>query len=101
MVTSISPYRAVRAQLRASLAAGDFVEIYVKASLLACERRDPKGLYKKAREGKISDMTGIGSPYEPPEDPELVLDTESSTPDESVQQVLGFLQKNGYIASQT
>jgi adenylylsulfate kinase len=73
----------------------------VKASLLACELRDPKGLYKKAREGKISDMTGIGSPYEPPEDPELVLDTESSTPDESVQQVLGFLQKNGYIASQT
>ncbi|HKP63763.1 MAG TPA: adenylyl-sulfate kinase [Polyangiales bacterium] len=101
MCAFISPYRAVRAQLRASLAPGDFVEIYVKASLLACERRDPKGLYKKAREGKISDMTGIGSPYEPPEDPELVLDTESSTPDESVQQVLGFLQKNGYIASQT
>lgn len=101
MCAFISPYRAVRAQLRTSLGAGDFVEIYVKASLLACERRDPKGLYKKAREGKISDMTGIGSPYEPPEDPELVLDTESSTPDESVQQVLGFLQKNGYIASQT
>jgi adenylylsulfate kinase len=101
MCAFISPYRAVRARLRESLASGDFVEIYVKASLLACEQRDPKGLYKKAREGKISDMTGIGSPYEPPEDPELVLDTESSTPDESVQQVLGFLQKNGYIASQT
>lgn len=101
MCAFISPYRAVRAQLRASLAPGDFVEIYVRASLQACEWRDPKGLYKKAREGKISDMTGIGSPYEPPEDPELVLDTESSTPDESVQQVLGFLQKNGYIASQT
>jgi adenylylsulfate kinase len=101
MCAFISPYRAVRAQLRESLAPGDFVEIYVRASLLECEHRDPKGLYKKAREGKISDMTGIGSPYEPPEDPELVLDTESSTPDESVQQVLGFLQKNGYIASQT
>ena len=95
----ISPYRAVRARLRDGLAAGDFVEIYVKASLQLCEQRDPKGLYQKAREGKILDMTGIGSPYEPPEDPELVLDTERSTPDESVQRVLGFLREKGYIAS--
>lgn len=95
----ISPYRAVRARLRDGLAAGDFVEIYVKASLQVCEQRDPKGLYQKAREGKILDMTGIGSPYEPPEDPELVLDTERSTPDESVQRVLGFLREKGYIAS--
>jgi adenylylsulfate kinase len=77
------------------------VEIYVRASLGTCEERDPKGLYKKAREGEISDMTGIGSPYEAPDNPELVLDTERSTADESVQQVLGFLRKNGYIASQT
>jgi adenylylsulfate kinase len=97
----ISPYRAVRTQLRTGLGSGDFVEIYVRASLRTCEARDPKGLYKKAREGKISDMTGIGSPYEPPVNPELVLDTETSTADESVQQVLGFLRKNGYIASQT
>jgi adenylylsulfate kinase len=97
----ISPYRAVRARLRTTLATGDFVEIYVRASLRACESRDPKGLYKKAREGKISDMTGIGSPYEEPEDPELVLDTERSTADESVREVLGFLRENGYIASQT
>jgi adenylylsulfate kinase len=97
----ISPYRAVRAQLRTGLGTGDFVEIFVRASLQTCEQRDPKGLYKKARDGKISDMTGIGSPYEAPEDPELVLDTERSTADESVQQVLGFLRKNGYIASQT
>ena len=97
----ISPYRAVRAQLRSGLPAGDFVEIYVKASLATCEQRDPKGLYKQAREGRISDMTGIGSPYEPPEDPELVLDTERSTADESVQRVLGFLRENGYIASLT
>lgn len=97
----ISPYRAVRARLRAGLAAGDFVEIYVKASLQVCEERDPKGLYRKAREGKITDMTGVGSPYEPPEDPELELDTERSTPDESVQRVLGFLREKGYIASLT
>lgn len=97
----ISPYRSVRARLRTTLGAPDFVEIYVRASLRTCEERDPKGLYRKAREGKISDMTGIGSPYEPPEDPELVLDTERSTVDESVQQVLGFLRKNGYIAGQT
>lgn len=97
----ISPYKAMRSRLRSSLAPGDFVEIYVEASLRTCETRDPKGLYKSAREGKISDMTGIGSPYEPPEDPELVLDTERSTVDESVQQVLGFLSKNSYIASLT
>jgi adenylylsulfate kinase len=97
----ISPYRVVRAQLRTGLAAGDFVEIYVKASLDVCEQRDPKGLYQQARAGRILDMTGIGSPYEPPEHPELVLDTELSSPDESVNEVLGFLQKNGYIASQT
>lgn len=97
----ISPYRAVRARLRAGLAAGDFVEIYVKASLQVCEERDPKGLYRKAREGKITDMTGVGSPYEPPEDPELELDTERSTPDESVQRVLGFLREKGYIAGLT
>ena len=97
----ISPYRAVRARLRDGLAAGDFVEIYVKASLRVCEQRDPKGLYKQARAGKITDLTGIGSPYEPPEDPELVLDTERSSADESVQQVLGFLREKGYIASQT
>jgi adenylylsulfate kinase len=97
----ISPYRAVRAQLRTLLGSPDFVEIHVRASLRTCEQRDPKGLYKKAREGKISDMTGIGSPYEEPDNPELVLDTERSTADESVQQVLGFLRKNGYIASQT
>jgi adenylylsulfate kinase len=97
----ISPYRLVRAQLRDGLAAGDFVEIYVKASLEVCEQRDPKGLYQRARAGQIPDMTGIGSPYEPPEHPELVLDTERGDPDESVNEVLGFLQKNGYIASQT
>jgi adenylylsulfate kinase len=97
----ISPYQSMRARLRTTLGTRDFVEIYVRASLRTCEERDPKGLYKKAREGKISDMTGIGSPYEPPEDPELVLDTERSTVDESVQQVLGFLRKNGYIAGQT
>lgn len=97
----ISPYRSMRAQLRDGLAVGDFVEIYVRASLEVCEQRDPKGLYVQARAGQIPDMTGIGSAYEPPEHPELVLDTERSSPDESVNEVLGFLQKNGYIASQT
>jgi adenylylsulfate kinase len=97
----ISPYRAVRAQLRATLAPADFVEIYVEAPLALCEQRDPKGLYREARAGRITDMTGVGSPYEPPEHPELVLNTERTTPDESVNEVLGFLQKNGYIASLT
>ncbi|HEX2677479.1 MAG TPA: adenylyl-sulfate kinase [Polyangiales bacterium] len=93
----ISPYRADRDRVRQNLAAGDFVEIYVKASLAACEARDPKGLYKKARAGGISDMTGISSPYEEPLKPELVVDTEQSDLAACVSQVLGFLEKNGYI----
>lgn len=94
----ISPYREDRAGIRRNMHAGDFIEIYVKASLGTCEQRDPKGLYKKARSGGIHDMTGIGAPYEEPERAELVIDTEHATPDANVRQVLGFLEDNGYIA---
>jgi adenylylsulfate kinase len=94
----ISPYREDRAQLRANMAAGDFVEIYVRASLDVCEERDPKGLYRKARAGEIPDMTGIGAPYEVPETPELVVDTQGVTVEAGVATVLAFLLDNGYIA---
>ncbi len=94
----ISPYRVDRARVRAIMADGDFIEVYVQASLAACEQRDPKGLYKKARAGGIADMTGIGSPYEPPENPEIVVDTEHTQLAESADQVLGFLEEKGYIA---
>jgi adenylylsulfate kinase len=93
----VSPYRKDRDRLRASMAPGDFVEIHVRASLDACRARDPKGLYEKAASGAISDLTGVGAPYEPPEHPELVLDTEKQDPADSVTQVIRFLELNGYI----
>jgi adenylylsulfate kinase len=93
----ISPYREDRARLRASMGAGDFVEIYVRASLMACEARDPKGLYKKARAGEIPDLTGIGAPYEAPDRPDVLLDTEATSIDDNVQSVLQFLEAGGYI----
>jgi adenylylsulfate kinase len=97
----ISPYRQDRDEVRANMSPGDFLEIYVNASLAACEERDPKGLYKKARVGGITDMTGIGSPYEPPERPELLVDSEQQSAQESVAQILGFLEKTGYIKART
>jgi adenylylsulfate kinase len=93
----VSPYRADRDRLRAALAPGDFVEIYVKASLEACRARDPKGLYRKAEKGEISDLTGVGTPYEAPEHAELVVDTERQELAEGVATVLGFLEARGYI----
>lgn len=93
----ISPYRADRDGVRALLAPGDFIEVHVKASLAACEARDPKGLYRKARAGEIRDFTGLDAPYEDPLYPELVLDTEAQSLEESIEEVLGFLRKNGYI----
>jgi adenylylsulfate kinase len=93
----ISPYREDRAQLRACMASGDFVEIYVSASLRVCEERDPKGLYRKARAGEILDMTGVGAPYEVPEHPELVIDTERGAIEAGVEEVLQFLIGRGYI----
>ncbi|HAS86518.1 MAG TPA: bifunctional sulfate adenylyltransferase subunit 1/adenylylsulfate kinase, partial [Candidatus Competibacteraceae bacterium] len=72
---------------------GEFIEVYVKASLEACERRDPKGLYAKARAGVIQDFTGIDSPYEPPERPELVLDTEHESAEACLDQLLAYLNE--------
>jgi adenylylsulfate kinase len=94
----ISPYREDRAQLRAGMPPGDFIEVYVRASLATCEARDPKGLYKKARAGEIADMTGIGAPYEEPETPDLVVDTEAGLVEANVLEVLAFLELQGYIA---
>lgn len=94
VITSfISPYRADRD--RARKAAPDrFHEIYVKADLETCEARDPKGLYKKARAGEISAFTGIDSPYEPPENPEMVVDTQASDIETCVRQVLDYIERH-------
>jgi bifunctional enzyme CysN/CysC len=94
VITSfISPYRADRTRARAvALQAGaEFVEIFVDAPLAICEQRDPKGLYEKARAGKLKGFTGIDAPYEPPEDPEIVVRTHEQTAPESVDQILAEL----------
>jgi adenylylsulfate kinase len=94
----ISPYRADRDAARALFGEGDFIEIYVDASLETCEQRDPKGLYQKARAGEIPEFTGISAPYEAPERPELVLDTGVLSVEESVSQILEYLSAKGYLA---
>ena len=97
IVSFISPYRADRDEIRASLPAGDFIEVYISASLETAEARDPKGLYKKARAGELKHMTGIDDPYEAPESPEILLDTEKLSPEESVERIVGFLQAKRYL----
>jgi bifunctional enzyme CysN/CysC len=89
----ISPFRADRAMVRELMEPGEFVEIHVHASLEACELRDPKGLYAKARAGGIKNFTGIDSPYEPPERPEVVLNTEELSIEESVDLLLEYLRQ--------
>jgi adenylylsulfate kinase len=93
----VSPFRSDRDAVRASLSPGDFIEVFVDASLETCEARDPKGLYKKARAGEISHFTGISSPYEPPVQAELVLDSNRVPPSELADQVLRYLEKAGKI----
>lgn len=87
----ISPYREDRDTVRKLFEGDHFYEVFVKCSLEECEKRDPKGLYKKARAGIIKNYTGISSPYEEPLAPELVVDTEHLTIEESVNQVIDFL----------
>jgi adenylylsulfate kinase len=87
----ISPFRADRAKARYVVGSADFVEIYCQCALEICEQRDVKGLYKRARAGEIKDFTGISSPYEVPEDAELIVDTGVLNLQESVQQVLDYL----------
>jgi adenylylsulfate kinase len=93
----VSPFKADRDRARALVEAGDFVEIHCAADLSICEERDTKGLYAKARAGEIKEFTGISSPYEAPEAPELKVDTGSQTLEQSVEQVLAYLIAEGVI----
>ncbi|MEO8603338.1 MAG: adenylyl-sulfate kinase [bacterium] len=93
----ISPYRADRDAVRALMADGDFVEAYVACPVEVCERRDTKGLYKKARAGEIPEFTGISAPYEEPLTPELTFHTDQESEEESLNIVLQYLEKRGYI----
>lgn len=93
----ISPFRAERQAARDMLEAGEFIEIYLSTPLEECEKRDPKGLYKKARAGGIPNFTGINSPYEVPENPEFRIDTTKISAAEAAEQIIEYLRGNGYI----
>jgi adenylylsulfate kinase len=97
MTAFISPFRADRESVRSLMPQGDFLEIYCKADLDVCESRDVKGLYKKAREGEIKNYTGIDSPYEEPNKPELEVDTGSLSLEECIQHVMSLLRSYGVI----
>lgn len=95
VVAAISPYRSTRDEMRQKL--GRFVEVHLRCSLEELERRDPKGLYARARAGQIKNFTGISDPYEVPLSPELTVDTEQETPAAAVDRVVAVLESLGYL----
>jgi bifunctional enzyme CysN/CysC len=97
LVSLISPYRADRGRARSLLGAGEFVEIFIDTPLAEAERRDPKGLYRRARRGELRHFTGIDSPYEPPEKPELRIDTQRTTAEQAAEQIVSYLRDAGII----
>lgn len=96
-VAFISPYKKDRERARHILEGGEFIEIYVKCPVEVCERRDPKGQYQKARNGEIKSFTGISAPYEEPLEPEIVLETDRLSVDESVKKIISHLEKKKMI----
>lgn len=95
LATFVSPYREQRRNTRKEI--GRFIEVYVRCPVEICMKRDVKGMYQKAREGKIKHFTGVDDPYEEPEHPELILDTDTETLDESVEKVIDKLAELGYL----
>lgn len=93
----ISPYKQDRDNVRAILEDDEFIEVYTKCSVEECENRDPKGLYKKSRSGEIPEFTGISAPYEAPDHPEIILDTEHESINQSVDRVIQYLKQHQYI----
>jgi adenylylsulfate kinase len=95
----ISPYKKDRDAVRAGMKPGEFIEVYVQVSLAEAEKRDPKGLYKKARAGQLKNFTGIDDPYEAPEKPEILVETEKAKPEVAAQLILEYLESHGYLRS--
>ncbi len=95
----ISPFRADRDAARAVVGSDRFLEVYLDVPLEECERRDPKGLYKKVRAGEIAEFTGVSSPYEPPTAPEIALPTAELTIEESAARVVAHLREHGFLAA--
>lgn len=93
----ISPHEQDREMVRQLFEPDDFIEIYVRCSIEECERRDPKGLYKKARNGDIPHFTGISAPYDVPKSPSVIIDTEQSSIEEAVQEIIQHLEQNGAL----
>jgi len=98
LTSFISPYRDIRAEARREI--GEFIEVYTKCPLEVCIERDVKGMYKKAMRGEIKEFTGISDPYEEPLDPEILLETDKETPEESVVKVLKRLEETGRLGSE-
>jgi adenylylsulfate kinase len=96
ITAAISPYREIRDEARTKMD-GRFIEVYTQAPLEVCEERDVKGLYAKARSGEIKEFTGISDPYEPPESPELLIETDKQSPEESAQQIIAYLEERELI----
>lgn len=94
----ISPLRKIRQQAREIVGPERFIEIYLSAGVETCEKRDPKGLYQKARDGKIQNFTGISAPYEPPENPDLTIDTSCTTIEESLAKLITLLNSRQIVA---
>jgi adenylyl-sulfate kinase len=101
VVSAISPYRDTRREARAFVEEhGTFVEVYVATSIEECERRDPKGLYQRARAGEIAEFTGVSDPYEAPEHAEVEIHTEGRTPEESAALVMAKLEELGLVPAE-
>ena len=98
---TISPFEQTRRDLRARFNSGDFIEVFIDASLSVCEARDPKGLYRKAREGKITQFTGIDSTYDRPTSAEIHVRTDQLTTDECVEKIMTYLLDNHYLQIQS
>jgi len=93
----ISPYREDREQVRNLINSGHFIEVYTKCPVSECEKRDPKGIYKRVRSGEIKEFTGISAPYEEPETPEIILETDKINIDECIEKILDYLIDNKFI----
>jgi len=93
----ISPYREDRNSSRNLLKEDEFIEVYVKCSITECEKRDPKGIYKKAKCGEIKEFTGISAPYEEPHNPEVILETDKIDVEACINKLLNYLHQNNYI----
>ena len=96
----ISPFRADRRKVRDLVPEGDFIEVYCQCSVDVCESRDVKGLYRRAKAGEIKDFTGISSPYEEPEKPEITIDTDKVSLEDSVDNILTYLSQHGYLSNE-